>query len=56
MAAQLTFMKDKNGWHTDEDAPKKSLTDALTKASQLIGMSVQTFSVAFGTITSMSPN
>jgi len=35
--------KDKNGWHTDEDAPKKSLTDALTKASQLIGMSADIF-------------
>lgn len=35
--------KDKNGWHTDEDAPKKSLTDALTKATQLIGMSADIF-------------
>jgi len=35
--------KDKNGWHTDEDAKKKSLTDALTKASQLIGMSADIF-------------
>ena len=35
--------KDKNGWHTDEDAPKKSLTDALTKASQFIGMSADIF-------------
>ena len=35
--------KDKNGWHTDEDAPKKSVTDALTKASQLIGMSADIF-------------
>jgi hypothetical protein len=36
-------LKDKNGWHTDEDAPKKSMTDALTKASQLIGMSADIF-------------
>jgi len=35
--------KDKNGWHTDGDAPKKSMTDALTKASQLIGMSADIF-------------
>jgi hypothetical protein len=35
--------KDKNGWHTDEDAPKKSMTDAITKASQLIGMSADIF-------------
>ncbi len=35
--------KNKNGWNTDEDAPKKSLTDALTKASQLIGMSADIF-------------
>lgn len=36
--------QDKNGWHTDEDASKKSLTDALTKAAQLIGMSADIFS------------
>jgi len=36
--------KDKNGWHTDEDASKKSLTDALTKAAQLLGMSADIFS------------
>jgi hypothetical protein len=35
--------KDKNGWHTDEDAPKKSLTDALTKASQFMGMCADIF-------------
>ena len=35
--------KDKNGYHSDEDAPKKSLTDALTKATQLIGMSADIF-------------
>lgn len=35
--------KDKNGWHTDEDAEKKSFTDALTKATQLIGMSADIF-------------
>jgi hypothetical protein len=33
----------KSGPFVDEDAPKKSLTDALTKASQLIGMSADIF-------------
>lgn len=31
--------KNKNGWFTDEEAPKKSLTDALTKATSDLGMS-----------------
>jgi hypothetical protein len=35
--------KNKNGFFMDEDAPKKSLTDALTKATQLIGMSADIF-------------
>lgn len=39
--------EDKNGWHTDEDASKKSLTDALTKAAQLLGMSADIFSGLF---------
>lgn len=32
-----------SGLYTDDDATKKSLTDALTKASQLIGMSADIF-------------
>lgn len=32
------------GWITDEDAAKKSLTDAITKASSMIGMSADIFS------------
>lgn len=29
--------KNKNGFYTDEEAPKKSLTDAMTKALSLLG-------------------
>lgn len=36
---QTTFVgTNKNGWFTDEEAPKKSLTDALTKATSDLGM------------------
>lgn len=35
---QTTFVgRNKNGWFTDEEAPKKSLTDALTKAASWLG-------------------
>ncbi|WP_316201010.1 MULTISPECIES: hypothetical protein [unclassified Bradyrhizobium] len=35
---QTTFVgKNKNGWYTDEEAPKKSLTDALSKALSTLG-------------------
>lgn len=35
---QTTFAgKNKNGYFTDEEAPKKSLTDAMTKALSLLG-------------------
>ena len=33
----LMVGRNKNGFYTDEDAPKKSLTDALTKALSWIG-------------------
>lgn len=37
---QTTFVgKNKNGSFTDEEAPKKSLTDALTKALSMLGFS-----------------
>lgn len=36
---QTTFVgQNKNGWFTDEEAPKKSLTDAFTKAASDIGV------------------
>lgn len=31
--------KNKNGYYTDEEAPKKSLTDAMTKCLSLLGFS-----------------
>lgn len=35
---QTTFVgKNKYGWYTDEEAPKKSLTDALTKSLSMLG-------------------
>lgn len=35
---QTTFVgRNRNGWFTDEEAPKKSLTDALTKAASWLG-------------------
>ena len=35
---QTTFVgKNKYGWFTDEEAPKKSLTDALTKCLSMLG-------------------
>jgi len=35
---QTTFVgKNKNGWFTDEEAPKKSLTDAISKALSGLG-------------------
>jgi len=35
---QTTFVgKNKHGWFTDEEAPKKSLTDAMSKALSLLG-------------------
>lgn len=36
-------MKTKNGFMTDEDAPKKSLTDAITKAASQIGIAANIF-------------
>jgi len=37
---QTTFVgKNKHGAYTDEEAPKKSLTDAMTKALSLLGFS-----------------
>ena len=37
---QTTFVgKNKNGVFTDEEAPKKSLTDAITKALSMLGFS-----------------
>ncbi len=36
------------GLYTDDDATKKSLTDAITKASQLIGMSADIFGGQWG--------
>ena len=35
---QTTFVgKNKNGYYTDEEAPKKSLTDAISKCISLLG-------------------
>ena len=36
-------MKTKNGFMTDEDAPKKSLTDAVTKAAAQVGVASNIF-------------
>lgn len=36
-------MKTKNGFMTDEDAPKKSLTDAVTKAAAQVGIASNIF-------------
>jgi len=35
--------KSRNGWLTDEDAPKKSVTDAMTKAASLLGVAGDIF-------------
>jgi hypothetical protein len=41
---QTTFVgKNKNGTFTDEEAPKKSLTDAITKALAMLGFSADVF-------------
>jgi hypothetical protein len=41
---QTTFVgKNKNGFFTDEEAPKKSLTDAITKALSMLGFSADVF-------------
>lgn len=41
---QTTFVgKNKNGAFTDEEAPKKSLTDAITKALSMLGFSADVF-------------
>ena len=41
---QTTFVgQNKNGPFTDEEAPKKSLTDALTKALSMLGFSADVF-------------
>lgn len=41
---QTTFVgKNKNGQFTDEEAPKKSLTDAITKALSMLGFSADVF-------------
>lgn len=37
------LMKTKNGFMSDEDAPKKSLTDAITKAASQIGIGANIF-------------
>ena len=37
------LMKTKNGLRLDEDAPKKSLTDAITKAASKIGIAANIF-------------
>ena len=37
------YMKTKNGFMADEDAPKKSLTDAITKAASQIGVAANIF-------------
>lgn len=37
---QTTFVgRNRNGWFTDEEAPKKSLTDAMSKCLSLLGFS-----------------
>lgn len=41
---QTTFVgKNKNGAFTDEEAPKKSLTDAITKSLAMLGFSADVF-------------
>lgn len=41
---QTTFVgKNKNGQFTDEEAPKKSLTDAISKALSMLGFSADVF-------------
>jgi len=41
---QTTFVgENKNGKFTDEEAPKKSLTDAITKALSMLGFSADVF-------------
>lgn len=41
---QTTFVgQNKNGRFTDEEAPKKSLTDAITKALSMLGFSADVF-------------
>lgn len=41
---QTTFVgKNKHGLFTDEEAPKKSLTDAITKALSMLGFSADVF-------------
>lgn len=41
---QTTYIgKNKNGIFTDEEAPKKSLTDAITKASSMLGFGADIF-------------
>ena len=41
---QTTFVgRNKNGIFTDEEAPKKSLTDAITKAASLLGCSADVY-------------
>lgn len=37
------YMKTRNGFMADEDAPKKSLTDAITKAAAQIGVGASIF-------------
>lgn len=37
------YMKTKNGYMADEDAPKKSLTDAITKAAAQVGIGANIF-------------
>ena len=41
---QTTFLgKNKNGYFTDEEAPKKSLTDAIGKALSMLGFSADVY-------------
>lgn len=41
---QTSFVgQNKNGLYTDEEAPKKSLTDAITKAMSMLGFSADIF-------------
>jgi hypothetical protein len=41
---QTTFVgKNKNGYFTDEEAPKKSLTDAIGKALSMLGFSADIY-------------
>ena len=41
---QTTFVgQNKHGYFTDEEAPKKSLTDAITKALSMLGFSADVF-------------